>query len=57
MESVVATMLAMLEMSFIFVALGLLHSLRKVTGKAPFYIAIGLLYVFAQFICAAELKL
>jgi len=57
MESVVATMLAMLEMSFIFVALGLLHSLRKVIGKAPFYIAIGLLYVFAQFICAAELKL
>ncbi len=56
MESVVATMLAMLEMSFIFVALGLLHSLRKVIGKAPFYIAIGLLYVFAQFICAAELK-
>ena len=56
MESVVATMLAMLEMSFIFVALGLLHSLRNVIGKAPFYIAIGLLYVFAQFICAAELK-
>jgi PAS domain S-box-containing protein len=56
MESVVATMLAMLEMSFIFVSLGLLHSLRKVIGSAPFYIAIGLLYVFAQFICAAELK-
>ena len=56
MENIVAIMLAMLEMSFIFVALALLHSLRKVIGKAPFYIAIGLLYVFAQFICAAELK-
>lgn len=56
MESVVATMLAMLEMSFIFVSLELLHSLRKVIGSSPFYIAIGLLYVFGQFMSAAELK-
>jgi PAS domain S-box-containing protein len=55
LESIYATLLAFLEMTFVFVGLGLLHSQRKVIGSAAFYIAIGLLFLFAQFVCAAEL--
>lgn len=54
METIQALLLAFLEMLFIFVALGLLHSQRGVIGKAPFYMASGLLLLFSHFISAAE---
>ena len=43
-------------MTFIFVALLLLHSLRKLIGSAAFYIAVGLLLVFTQVVGATELR-
>ncbi len=57
MENIYATLLAFLEMTFIFVGLCLLHSQRKIIGNAAFYIAFGLLFVFAQFVAAAGLKI
>lgn len=56
MENLYATLLAFLEMTFIFVGLGLLHSQRKIIGSAAFYVAIGMLFLFAQLISASELK-
>jgi uncharacterized PurR-regulated membrane protein YhhQ (DUF165 family) len=43
-------------MTFVFVALLLFHTLRKIIGVAAFYIAIGLLLVFTQIVSSAELK-
>jgi PAS domain S-box-containing protein len=56
METVITCILALLEMTFIFVGLLLLHGLRKVIGTAAFYIAIGLLLIFTQLVSATELK-
>ncbi|MCP3964918.1 MAG: PAS domain S-box protein [Lentisphaerae bacterium] len=56
MESIYATVLAFLEMTFIFVGLGLLHSQRKLIGNAAFYISVGVIFLFAQFVSAAEIR-
>ena len=56
MELFASCSLALLEMTFIFVALLILHGLRKIIGNAGFYIAIGLLLVFTQIVSASELK-
>jgi signal transduction histidine kinase len=56
LESSYATLLAFLEMTFVFVGLALLHNQRKVIGSAAFYVAIGLLFVFTQFVSASELS-
>ncbi len=56
METSITCILALLEMTFIFVGLLLLHGLRKVIGSAAFYIAIGLLLIFTQLVSATELK-
>lgn len=48
--------LALLEMTFIFVGLLILHGLKKVIGLAGFHMALGLLFVFTQIVGAAELK-
>ncbi len=56
METAITCILAVLEMTFIFVGLLLLHGLRKVIGTAAFYIAIGLLLIFTQLVSATELK-
>ena len=39
---------AVLEMTFIFVMLLLLHGLRKIIGNAGFYLSLGLLFAFMQ---------
>ena len=57
MEVLFTCGLALLEITFIFVALLVLHGLRKVIGSASFYIAIGLLLVFTQIVSAVELKI
>ena len=46
----------LLEMTFIFVGLMILHALRKNIGSAAFYISLGLLLVFTQLVGATELK-
>lgn len=56
MESFYASLLTFLEMTFVFVGLGLLHSQRKVIGNAAFYVSVGLLFAFTQFVTAADLK-
>ena len=56
METVITCILALLEMTFIFVGLLLLHGLRKIIGAAAFYIAIGLLLIFTQLVSTTELK-
>jgi len=48
--------LAFLEITFVFVGLMILHGLRKIIGSAAFYIAIGMLFIFTQFVTATELK-
>jgi PAS domain S-box-containing protein len=49
-------MLAFLEMTFIFVGLALLHSQRKRIGISVFYISVGLVFLFTQFVSAAAIK-
>ncbi len=57
MEIFLTCCLALLEVTFVFVGLLLLHSLRKIVfGNAAFYIAIGLLLIFTQLVSATELK-
>ncbi len=51
-----AFLLTTLEMTFVFVGLGLLHSQRKNIGSAPFYVSLGLIFLFSQFVCAANLQ-
>lgn len=47
---------ALTEITFLFAGLLILHGLRKVIGSAPFYIAMGLLFVFMQFVGASALR-
>jgi len=56
MEYVYALVLALLEMTFISVALGLLHNLRKTLGLAPFYLALGMFFFFALIVGAADIR-
>ena len=56
MEHIHALLLTFLEMTFIFVALGMLYSQRRAIGRIPFYMAIGLLMLFAHFVGAAEIR-
>lgn len=56
MELIITCCLALLEMTFVFVGLLLLHGLRKQIGHAAFYIAIGLLLIFTQLVSATGLK-
>ena len=46
----------MLEMTFVFVGLMLLHALRRVIGSAAFYLSLGVLLIFTQLVGATELK-
>ena len=56
MENIYAVLLAFLEMTFIFVSLALFHSQRKILGNSVFYISVGLLFLFIQFVSAAAIK-
>ena len=56
MEHFHALLLTFLEMTFIFVGLGMLYSQRRAIGKAPFYMALGLLFLFSHFVSAAEIR-
>ncbi|MDD5698971.1 MAG: ATP-binding protein [Victivallaceae bacterium] len=56
MENIYAVSLAFLEMTFVFVSLALFHSQRKIIGNSVFYISVGLLFLFTQFVSAAAIK-
>lgn len=56
METLFTCGLAVLEMTFVFVGLMLLHSLRRLIGSAAFYLSLGLLLIFTQLVGATELK-
>ncbi|MFA6659610.1 MAG: ATP-binding protein [Victivallaceae bacterium] len=57
MDNILAILLALLEMTFVFVTLALLHSQRKIIGRAAFYVCAGLLFVFAQLVAASSLQI
>ena len=48
---------AILEMTFVFVMLLLLHGLRKIIGNAGFYLSLGLLFAFMQLSGAAGISI
>jgi PAS domain S-box-containing protein len=56
LETVFTCGLAVLEMTFVFVGLMLLHALRRVIGSAAFYLSLGVLLIFTQLVGATELK-
>ena len=56
METLFTCSLAILEMTFVFVGLMLLHALRRVIGSAAFYLSLGVLLIFTQLVGATELK-
>ena len=56
MDHFYALALVFLEMTFVMVGTGVLHCQRKVIGEAAFYLALGLLFLFAQLICALDLR-
>ncbi|MBN1864541.1 MAG: PAS domain S-box protein [Victivallales bacterium] len=56
METLFTCALALLEITFIFVGLMLLHSLRHQIGSASFYLSLGVLLIFTQLVGATELK-
>ncbi len=49
--------LLFLETTFIYAGLLILHGLRKVTGAAGFYLALGMLFVFMQLAGAAGFRI
>ena len=49
--------LALLEMTFVFMGLLILHGLRKIISPIPFYLALGLLFVFSQLLGASGLQI
>ncbi|MBE6381042.1 MAG: PAS domain S-box protein, partial [Lentisphaerae bacterium] len=56
MEIINTLLLIFLEMTFIFVALLLLFSQRKSIGDIPFYITLGMLLIFGEFMVGAQLN-
>ena len=56
MEMISATLLAWLEITFIFAVLSLLHNQRKNIGTTPLYISMGVVFLFAQLLLAADLR-
>ena len=56
MELYLAITLSFLEITFIIVGILLLHFVRKRIGSSAFYITLGALFVFIQFISVTELK-
>ncbi|MCF7791864.1 MAG: PAS domain S-box protein [Victivallales bacterium] len=56
MELYLAISLSFLETTFIVLSILLLHFIRNRIGSAAFYITIGALFVFIQFISVTQLK-
>lgn len=56
MDHFYALTLAFLEMTFVMVGIGVLHSQRKVIGGTAFYLSLGMVFLFAQLICALDLR-
>ncbi len=56
MDPVLSLILCFLELSFIFITIILLHSQQKNIGTSPLYMAMGLLFLFAHFVSAADFR-
>ena len=56
MDPVLSLILCFLELTFIFVTIVLLHNQQKNIGATPLYMAMGLLFLFAQFVSAADFQ-
>lgn len=56
MDPVLSLILCFLELTFIFITITLLHSQQKNIGNTPLYMAMGLLFLFAQFVTAADFQ-
>ena len=56
MELYLVIILSFLEITFIIVGILLLHFTRRRIGQAAFYITLGALFVFIQFISVTQLK-
>lgn len=56
MEIVNSLILTFLELTFVFVALLVLYGQRKNIGDAPFYVTLGILLIFGQMLCGADLR-
>ena len=56
MDPVLSLILCFLELSFIFITIVLLHSQQKNIGTSPLYMAMGLLFLFAHFVSAADFR-
>jgi len=54
-ETVNTLLLIFLEMTFIFVAVLLLYSQRKSIGDIPFFITLGMLLIFGEFMSGSEM--
>ena len=56
MDPVLSLILCFLELTFIFITIVLLHNQQKNIGATPLYMAMGLLFLFAQFVSAADFQ-
>ena len=56
MEHLHALLLVFLEMTFLFVGLGMLHSQRRSIGVTGFYMSLGLVMFFASLLTAADFR-
>ena len=56
MEIVNTLLLIFLELTFIFVVMLLLFNQRKSIGDTPFYVTMGMLLVFGELLCGANLS-
>ena len=56
MEITNTVLLIFLELTFVFVVLLLLHSQKKSIGEIPFFIMLGMLLVFGEFLGGSEMS-
>ena len=56
MAVIPSLILIFLELTFVFTALLVLYAQRKNIGETPFYLTMGVLLLFGQMLCAADLR-
>ena len=56
MAVIPSLILIFLELTFVFAALLVLYAQRKNIGETPFYLTMGVLLLFGQMLCAADLR-
>ena len=56
MEITNTLLLIFLELTFVFVVMLLLHSQKKSIGDIPFFVVLGMLLVFGEFLAGSEMS-